>query len=381
MTVEPIEYSSLDFVKNHNDVYFELLKLARNTEYDSKSDCSNDHITELSGIDQNKAITTLNQLSLFEKIHKRIIPLLNDKAHKLAIYDDLSAESKKVLTSATQQSVVTELARKKQLNNIVVILSEYNIPLILLKGAAFADVLYKPNAPRSSNDLDILIQQKYWHKAVEAIKTVMNYAEKLQPNVFGDLYELSFIPKGKMGAALDLHSSLIHPLLFNINEAQLWENSIEHPSYNNKLVRMLSPEHALIHQALHAYKDMDFSKYNLVDSHEIISVKKPDITKVILIAKEWGANIPLYSLLKNCIEVMDTDIKSNILKQIKPNTISYYFMVKLVKSRFAQPTDYKKKFRYRINQILGQFVFSGSVVKPLKLQWLFVKSKLITSKI
>jgi hypothetical protein len=142
---------------------------------------------------------------------------------------------------------------------------------------------------------------------------------------------------------------------------------------------MLSPEHALIHQALHAYKDMDFSKYNLVDSHEIISVKKPDITKTIVIAKEWGATIPLFSLLKNCVEVMDTDIKSSTLKQIKPNAISYYFMVKLVKSQFTQPTDYKKKFRYRINQILGQFVFSGSVIRPLALQWLYVRSLILSS--
>jgi hypothetical protein len=208
----------------------------------------------------------------------------------------------------------------------------------------------------------------------------MNYSEKPQPNVFGDLYELSFIPKGKMGAALDLHSSLIHPLLFNINEKQLWESSVEHPSYNHELIRMLSPEHALIHQALHAYKDMDFSKYNLVDSHEIISVKKADITNAIEIAKEWGASNPLFCLLKNCVEVMDTDIKNSTLKQIEPNAISYYFMIKLVKSRFTQAIGSNKSFRYRINQIVGQFIFTGSVIRPLKLQWLFVKSIQTTTK-
>jgi hypothetical protein len=370
MTVKAIRYSSLDFVKKHDEVYFELLKLARISEGE------NSH----SDIDRNNTIKILNQLPLFEKTHKRIMPLLNDKAHKLAIFNDLSSESQKILTTCTQQGIVTELAKKQQLTKIVQTLSAHDIPLVLLKGAAFADVLYSPQAPRSSNDLDILIQKEHWHKAVDAIKTVMDYSEKPQPNVFGDLYELSFIPKGKMGAALDLHSSLIHPLLFNINEEQLWECSVEHPSFNHQLVRMLSPEHALIHQALHAYKDMDFSKYNLVDSHEIISVKKPDITNAIKIAKEWGASIPLFCLLKNCTELMGVDINKSVLARIKPNTISYYIMVQLIKSEFTQLITNKKTLRYRINQIIGQFVFSGSAVRSLSLQRLYIKSKLAINK-
>lgn len=369
-----INYSSLNLVKEHNETYFELLRLAR------ISGCSGNHVIDLSA-----ATTLLNKLPLLhngrkQKEHKRIIPLLNDKAHKLAFFKALSAESQKILTTITQQGIVTELARKRQLNNIIAVLSAHNIPIVLLKGAAFADVLYSAKAPRTSNDLDILIQQKHWHQAVSLIKTIMNYTEKSQPDVFGDLYELSFIPKGKMGAALDLHASLINPLLFKISEEQLWGNSVEHPSFNNKLVRMLSPEHALIHQAVHAYKDMDFCKYNLVDSHEIIMAQQPDIRKTIVIAKEWGAIIPLFALLKNCSEVMGSDIEnyidSDVLKQIEPNPVIYKVMVKLVKSRFTQPIANKKPFRYRVNQVIGQFVFSGSVVRPLALQWLYVKSAL-----
>lgn len=373
-----INYSSFDFVKEHNDTYFELLRLARISE------CESNHVFDLSA-----ATTLLNKLPLLyngrkQKEHQRIIPLLNDKAHKLAIFKGLSAESQKVLTTITQQGIVTELARKRQLNNIIAVLSAYNIPIVLLKGAAFTDVLYSAQAPRTSNDLDILIQQKHWHQAVLLIKTIMNYTGKSQPDVFGDLYELSFIPKGKMGAALDLHASLINPLLFKIDEEQLWESSVEHPSFNNKLVRMLSPEHALIHQAIHAYKDMNFSKYNLVDSHEIIMALKPDIKKTITIAKEWGTSIPLFALLKNCSEIMGSDIEnyidSDLLKKIAPSPVIYKVMVKLLKSRFTQPIGNKKPFRYRVNQVIGQFVFSGSVVRPLALQWLYVKSALTKPK-
>ncbi len=368
MSLQPTQYSSLDFVKKLDESYFELLRLAR------ISDCACHNV-----IDLYIATKLLNQLPLFEKVHKRIIPLLYDKAQKLGVFNDLSPEIQKILTATTQQGVVTELARKNQLQQIITTLSAQNIPLILLKGAAFAEVLYSSQAPRTSNDLDILIHKKHWHKAVAAIKTVMNYTEKPQPDVFGDLFELSFVPKNKVGAALDLHASLTHPLLFTICEEQLWEHSVEHPSFTNELVRTLSPEHALIHQAIHAYKDMDFCKYNLVDSHEIINTQNPDIKKTMAIAKEWGATVPLYTLLKNCTEIMNSNVNSDLLKQAEPKFITYKMIKKLLKSRFTQPIANRKPLRYRVTQILAQFVFTGSFIRPLKIQWLFIKSLLSKS--
>ena len=359
------QYSALDFVKKQDESYFELLRLARFSKGADDQPC-----------DLPKAITLLNQLPLFSKVHKRIIPLLNAKAHKLAIFNQLTPQSQQLLTTITQQGIVTELGKKQQLNVIIKALSAENIPLILLKGAAFSDVLYSAQAPRTSNDLDILIKKQHWHKAVAIIKTFMHYTEKTQPDVFGDLYELSFIPQKNTGAALDMHSSLINPFLFNISENALWTNSVEHPTYNNTNVRMLMPEHALIHQALHAYKDMDFSKYNLVDSHEIISQPDLSVDLAISIAKEWGASVPLYVLLKNCLAVMGSNINKNKLLAIKPNAIAYKLINKLITSRFSQPINNKKTLRYRVNQVLGQFVFTNSLTRPLALQWYFITSLL-----
>lgn len=354
-----------NYAKNQDPTYFNLLRLAQVSDQ-----------TSYLPLELATTVNTLNQLDRYAKIHQRILPLLNAKALKLNIFNELNKSIQQLLTTQTQRGIITELARQQQLKVIIKELSSKNIPIILLKGAAFANVLYSQHAPRTSNDLDILIQKKYWHQAVANIKNVMNYTEKPQPDVFGDLYELSFMPKHKVGAALDLHSSLTHPLLFNIDEQQLWENSIEHPSFNNKLVRTLSPEHALIHQAIHAYKDMDFGKYNLIDSHEIITAQSADIEKAITTAQEWGASKPLFVLLKNCHEIMNTAIEIKAINKTKPAFITQYIMEKLLKSRFTQPIENKKPLRYRINQILGQFVFTGSIKKPLALQWLFIKTLL-----
>ena len=134
------------------------------------------------------------------------------------------------------------------------------------------------------------------------------------------------------------------------------------------------PEHALIHQAIHAYKDMNFCKYNLIDSTEIISQAKPNIENTLAIAKQWGASVPLFILLKNCSTLMGCNINKGLLTQSKPNALTCSIINTLLKSRFTQPINNKKPFRYRVNQIAGQFMFTGSIIKPLALQWLFLKS-------
>jgi hypothetical protein len=85
---------------------------------------------------------------------------------------------------------------------------------------------------------------------------------------FDDLYESSFVPKSKVGAILDLHKPLTHHKLFNIVEEEVWQASAAHPAFKNNNEKMLSPEHTFLHRAIHDFKDMNFCKYNLVDSHK-----------------------------------------------------------------------------------------------------------------
>jgi hypothetical protein len=350
---------------NQDTSYFNLLRLARvsdKTLY-TKSECA-------------IATMILNQLGHYAAQHKRILPLLRAMANRLGIFKNLEQSVQQLLITATQNGVVTELAKQQQLSIIVKALSTANIPIILLKGAAFANVLYSHEAPRTSNDLDILIKKQDWHQAISAIKTVMDYSEKSQPDVLGDLYEISFIPKSKVGAALDLHSELIHPYLFNIDEQALWQSSLVHPTLNNEQVRILSPEHALIHQALHAFTDMDFAKYNLLDSHEIISELKPNVAKTITIAKEWGACTPLYVLLTNCKKIMDSEISKDILNQAQPCIFTLLSVKKCLASPFAQHLGGRKLVRYRLIQITSQFIFTGSLLRPLRFQWLFLTTYL-----
>jgi hypothetical protein len=346
------------YIKDQDPLYCGLLKLA------CVSDRSNYSPAEL-----DQAIVTLNSLPDYIKVHQRIIPLLNSKARTLGVFEKLNERTKQLLIMYTQQGIISELAKSKQLKQILNVLMTQHIPVILLKGVAFNNVLYNSNAPRTSNDIDLLVKKEHWP---QAIKTIMDPLLKDKKEVFDDLYESSFVPKSQIGAALDLHISLIHPGLFTIEQKSLWQNSVVHPSFNEANVRMLSAEHALIHQAIHAFKDMNFSKYNLLDSHEIIKQLKPDLELTVKIADESGASLPCYYLLKNCVDIMSSKIDEQLLSNIQSSRFRQYAANKLLASKFAQPSVDAKPIRYRINQVLSQFVFTGSITSTINFQWLFV---------
>jgi hypothetical protein len=351
------------YVKEQDPLYCGLLKLASVTDH-----------THYTFEVLEQSIIILDSLPDYVSVHQRIIPLLNAKARQLGIFEKLSERTKQLLILFTQQGIISELAKSKQLEQILDVLMTQHIPVILLKGVAFNSVLYNSDAPRTSNDIDLLVKKEHWQQAITAIKTIMVPLIKDKKAVFDDLYESSFVPKSQVGAALDLHMSLVHPGLFNIEQKSLWQSSVVHPSFNEDNVRMLSAEHALIHQAIHAFKDMNFCKYNLLDSHEIIEQLKPDLELTVEIAKAWGVSVACYYLLQNCADIMGNKIDKQLLGKIRPSRFQQYATDKLLASKYSQPTATGKPIRYRINQVLSQFVFTDRFLRTLKFQWSFIFS-------
>ncbi|XPF95066.1 nucleotidyltransferase family protein [Colwellia sp. RE-S-Sl-9] len=354
----------VNYAASKDATYLELLKIAKLSDNSTYS-----------SLQLNNIVIALNSLNEYQFVHKRIIPLLKSKAKKLNVFDLLNTDIQELLNNETQKGVITELGQKSQLTSIVKALSAENIPVILLKGSAFALSLYKASAPRTSNDIDILVKGDDWEQAKKIISLIMKPLPIKNKQVFDNLYETSFIPKSKIGATVDLHKSLVHPYLFNINEKQLWQESVKHNEYASDLVRVLSPEYAINHQALHAFKDMDFSKYNLVDVHEIIKQNPINLAKAFAIAKQWGSSVPLFVLLNNCSQIMATfsveEVK--LIQNSKPNSVTQVLCKKLIKSKANKLTNNSKTFKYRILQLISQFVFTGSFIRPISLQWMFIK--------
>ena len=206
---------------------------------------------------------------LADQLHK-LIPLIHSNL-PAAWFDELTAEAASFLQVKRRNELTLQLAHRAQVASISSLCTKHNFPLILLKSSALNMNVYTEDAPRGCNDLDLLVPPPYWQKAQQVFSNTFTYSKKENADVFGDLYEESYKPNSAFGFPIDLHKSLCHPYLFNVNYEQLWNESIEHPSYNNPLVRTLTPEYQLIHLAIHGFSDMSFKSYALSDAYRLIS--------------------------------------------------------------------------------------------------------------
>ena len=357
------------YIKEKDAVYCSFLRLA----------CVNDNVI-YNQSEITLAISTLNQLSIYESVHKRLIPLLLAKANKLNVFDRLNESTQLALLRNTKLGIVSQLAKQYQLDILINELNDHKIPMILLKSTAFTNTLYSKEYPRLSNDIDILVKKKDWNKAQNIIANIMDYKAKVLPDVFGDAYEITYTPKGKTGDSVDLHMALINPLLFDIDENYLWKTSQSHPLYKNENIRELSAECSLLHQAIHAFSDMNFCKYNLVDTHEILMQCNPDIDEVIRLARWWGCTLPLYFLLKNHQNIIQNDINDSLIKSIEPSIITKKIAVALLNSKYNQAGLLKKTKRYRINQLISLFVFVGNKKNVFRMLYVFLSGYLKVTK-
>lgn len=323
---------------------------------------------------REEAISILNQLPFYSKIHWRLIPLLNEKANSTGLFQEIDAEVQIILKKESQKGIIRELAHKKQLNDIVHVFTKYGIDVILLKGTAFSGDIYTKDAPRLSNDIDIMVKSKDWKQAIKALCEIMDYKPKEVPGVLGDSYEVSFVPKNNIGAALDLHLSLVHPLIFNISTEELWENSVVHPSFGKDSIRKLSTEHTLLHQALHAYTDLDFFTYGLVDSFEIINQQKVDFEELFEAAKGFGLENVIYYYFTIFSQVFGLERGRNHLTSLTPSAFRRRLMLKLASSNLSMLKNKEKTVKYRLIQILAQYTFTSSIRNVLRFQYYYFKT-------
>lgn len=336
----------------HDPVFLALLRIAVPT---SLADFSSD-------LEQVKSV--LNKLADYVSAHWRIIPLLRNKAQKLGIFNDLEPQVQVILNEYTTQGIVSELAKQALLQEIIREFSQNKIPVILLKSTAFNQWLYSSEAPRLSNDIDLLVKTSDWEKATQCLSKFLVYQPKKTQGILDDTYEMSFRSVNN-NSIVDIHKALIHPSLFNINEKSLWETSISHPIYKTENVRMLSPQNALYHNALHSVKDLDFLRYSMIDCHLLIqhlNNKKDDFDAL---PGCFNEKIPLRVLIveyNNFVQCTQSEKHQHAISQIR--LIMIRWALALSEKERTQGTF--SKFSKPL-KLLSAFAFSSNILGPLKL--------------
>ena len=360
--------SSIYCKQSSDDCYLQLLRFARisgwsQQDYEAKN--------------QQNLITILNSLPDGNKKSEFILPLIYENSLKTHTYGVLSVEIQFFLKESTFRLLATDLAHRRWLEMTLEEFKLNDIPIILLKRSAFANNLYSEAAPRLGVDIDILVKEKDFEAVClilsTSMKPVLLSTKRLATH--DTLFERVFNSEDGSKPVVEIHRGLTNPYIFTIEESEIWENSREHPAYNSKLVRILSPEDTLLHLAVHAFRDLDFCTHNLLDAHEIWCQWKPEQVILLSRAKEWGASNVLYYLLFNAKTIMDTPIPQSLLYYLKPGFITNSINKKILRIKKVHQQPEKSPMR-RVIQILSQITFPDSFLNAIRFQLDYIRIRI-----
>ena len=347
-----------------NDSYYKLLRLARITIPDNS-------------VDPEISKSTFISINRHQQRLQALLPLIHANALSKGFLEDLTLDAVEPLQQASTTAIAANLVHEQWLQIILERLAEKEISVILLKAAAFADNLYRPDNPRTGKDLDLLIAHKDFDTACAILEPIMQplVIDAHRPVTHATLFERVFRPKEGFGPTVELHRSLTNPDIFNIEEAALWQRSVPHPRYNDERIRILSPEDTLLHLAVHAFRDLDFCTHNLLDAHEVICQWKPDFTLLLKRANEWGARNALYCLLENCRAVMETPIPPSFFIAARPSRALNKLIKQLLLSNHVRNTN-EKGVGYRLKQLIAQLVVPDHIYQGARFQMRYAQTRI-----
>lgn len=320
------------------------------------------------GEDDETIIGVLNTLPASDLPVRPLLPLIYRNAIETGVYKKLDPEAKKFLKHQTLILVGQELQNRRYLNTIIASFNTARIPIILLKGAAFAGHLYPADAPRPGIDIDFLVKRHDFTRACKIMSKFFSavISSDKRMATHHTLFERIFIPKESPTPVIELHRDLTNPYIFTIGEEHLWADSEPHPQYESEGVRILSPEHALLHLAVHAFRDLDYCSHNLLDVHELVGQCRISTEKVYRDASRWHAKATLFHLLKNTESIMGTQIDENLLSKLEPSSLTKGLQNRILNSPLLGSE--KRATGFRAIQLASQLSIPDSMYCAIKFQ-------------
>lgn len=233
-----------------------------------------------------------------------------------------------------KRSVIVSIIREMKLLCI-------KFPIILLKAMAFNDNLYSEDSPRGCSDIDLITEKKNISKLLTILERLGFEKNYITNNPFSAEYEFSLSRKN---IHIDVHTHLVNPLKFNFSEKEIFETSLVHPYYNNKEIRVLSPNLNCVHLSLHYQKDCYIYHHSLIDFALLKKRENIDVSDLRKRYKNLSNLISLVSKVSNHIAFYGHK---------KLNTRLSLFLFLLPKTK----KDVRKKsIRYRVSQLIMDII-------------------------
>lgn len=207
---------------------------------------------------------------------------------------------------------------------------EEQIPVILLKGAGLAVSAYGKFSERPMGDLDVLISPEHakraWSLAL-AQGWMWDEHEYPQSHYQAHHHLPPLFDSSRTGARLELHTALSlssHPFSLSFEQAHAVSRAVPGALYRS--ARVLDPEHALLHIAVHfAWGHLaSFGIWRLARDLTALSAQGIDWDRVHQLAREYRAEFAMYWSLHLVDELCGVSVAPpDLLKALAPRRSSW----------------------------------------------------------
>jgi len=280
--------------------------------------------------------TLLEQAALYD-----VVPLLYYRLKTLGPGLTIPVDVEQELRDAYQHSTWRNMRLYHELGQVLSALRDNDIPVIVLKGAYLARVVYPSIALRSMCDVDLLVRGSYL-SAVERCLFEMGCVRSGRSTMSGHRNYRTPV----QGLLVEVHwqiMSMGSP--FTLSVDGLWARA-EPIVLCGVPVAVLSAEDLLLHLCLHAGFRHGFEVGLTVfcDIAEIIRHYGSELDWALLKARarQWGAARCVYLTLRLAQELLGTPIPARMLRSLEPANVDAGFVAQaehqiLVQDRFPGP--------------------------------------------
>lgn len=256
-----------------------------------------------------------------QAIRHGIAPLFYHRLRTVLPEMTIPPEATGRLRAAYLENAARSIWLFNHLGQVLKLLHRETIPVIALKGAHLAELVYANHALRFMGDLDLLVKEDDLMR-VDALLLEMGCTPTVQQRIVApDNNEFVYIMP-KRDVCLEIHWSILSAQFpFAIDTAGLWQRAQPAVIVGVETL-VFSPEDLLLHLCLHAGVTHGFEPglKLFCDIDEILrhDEKGVDWELVQSRAREWGAEKCVYLMLRLSRDLLEVPLPPGLLETLRP---------------------------------------------------------------
>jgi len=256
-----------------------------------------------------------------------LTPLLYYHLHQIDCNHQIPQSIMERLRNIYYGNLAYNISLDSQLNKILNSFEKKGIPVVVLRGLALMQIVYKNIALRAAADIDLLVQKKDLSRVVKALLELKFTSPQFGLVTKEYSTELCFFKRaGSEGKYcpniyIDVHQDITSSIRLKRIIKSDTEGVIRraHPTrIENVNMLVMAPEDSLLHLTLrHCFERL----IRLCDLTEVIKAKKGELDWQFLLERTKESRITsiMYYTLWYARQLLEAPVREHVLKKLMPN--------------------------------------------------------------